>query len=128
MNPQAIRDKVAIVGMGCCKFGENWDKSPEDMIVEAAFEAYEDAKIDNPQQQIEAVFCGSVYPSKGTAEVADALKLFGRPVSMTQNYIQHASGVRMEFPAAPEWNFPKQGRRLQLPEIVRCSAAIVPVG
>jgi len=27
MNPEAIRDKVAIVGMGCCKFGENWDKA-----------------------------------------------------------------------------------------------------
>jgi acetyl-CoA C-acetyltransferase len=81
-----IRDKVAIVGMGCCKFGENWDKSPEDMIVEAAFEAYADAGIENPQEQIEAVFCGAVYPSKGTAEVADALKLFGRPISMVQNY------------------------------------------
>ena len=86
MNSEAIRDKVAIVGMGCCKFRENWDKSPEDMIVEAAFEAYEDAGLDNPQEQIEAVFCGAVYPSKGTAEVADALKLFGKPVSMTQNY------------------------------------------
>lgn len=86
MNPEAIRDKVAIVGMGCCKFGENWDKSPEDMIVEAAFEAYEDAGVDDPQRLIEAVFCGAVYPSKGTAEVADALKLFGRPVSMVQNY------------------------------------------
>ncbi len=86
MNPEAIRDKVAIVGMGCCKFGENWDKAPEDMIVEAAFEAYQDAGIDEPQKQIEAVFCGAVYPSKGTAEVADALKLFGRPVSMVQNY------------------------------------------
>jgi acetyl-CoA C-acetyltransferase len=82
----AIADKVAIVGMGCCKFGENWDKAPEDMIVEAAYEAYEDAGIENPQEQIEAVFCGAVYPSKGTAEVADALKLFGRPVSMVQNY------------------------------------------
>ena len=86
MNPDAIRDKVAIVGMGCCKFGENWDKSPEDMIVEAAFEAYEDAGIDKPQEQIEAVFCGSVYPSRGTAEVAESLKLFGRPISMVQNY------------------------------------------
>ncbi|MCX8072354.1 MAG: acetyl-CoA acetyltransferase [Candidatus Binatia bacterium] len=86
MNAEAIRDKVAIVGMGCCKFGENWDKAPEDMIVEAAFEAYEDAGIEDPQKQIEAVFCGAVYPSKGTAEVADALKLFGRPVSMVQNY------------------------------------------
>ncbi len=86
MNPDAIRDKVAIVGMGCCKFGENWDKAPEDMIVEAAFEAYEDAGIENPQEQIEAVFCGAVYPSRGTAEVADSLKLYGKPVSMVQNY------------------------------------------
>jgi len=86
MNPDAIRDKVAIVGMGCCKFGENWDKAPEDMIVEAAFEAYEDAGIEDPQKQIEAVFCGAVYPSRGTAEVADSLKLFGRPISLVQNY------------------------------------------
>jgi acetyl-CoA C-acetyltransferase len=86
MNPEAIRDKAAVVGVGCCKFGENWDKAPEDMIVEAAFEAYEDAGIENPQQQIEAVFCGAVYPSRGSAEVAEALKLFGRPVSLVQNY------------------------------------------
>ncbi|TMB16645.1 MAG: acetyl-CoA acetyltransferase, partial [Deltaproteobacteria bacterium] len=70
MNPQAIRDKVAIVGMGCCKFGENWDKDPQDMIVEAAYEAYEDAGLEDPHKQIEAVFCGAQYPSKGTAEVA----------------------------------------------------------
>ena len=82
----AIKDKVAVVGAGCCKFGENWDKSPEDMIVEAAYEAYEDAGIESPQEQIEAVFCGAVYPSRGTAEVAEALKLFDRPVSMVQNY------------------------------------------
>ncbi len=30
----SIKDKVAIVGVGCCKFGENWDKSEEDMIVD----------------------------------------------------------------------------------------------
>ena len=86
MNPQAIRDKVAIVGMGCCKFGENWDKDPQDKIDEAAYEANADAKIEDPQKQIEAVFCGAQYPSKGTAEVADALKLFNRPVSMVVNY------------------------------------------
>ncbi len=82
----AIRDKVAIVGMGCCKFGENWDKSPEDMIVEAVYEAYEDAGIEDPQRQIEAIFAGSVYPSRGTAEVTESLKLFDRPCSLVQNY------------------------------------------
>ena len=49
---EGIRDKVAIVGAGCSKFGENWDKSPEDMIVEAAFEAYEDAGIESPQEPV----------------------------------------------------------------------------
>src|SRR3989304_2081707 len=43
---ESIKDKVAIIGMGCVKFGENWEKSPEDMMVEAAFEAYQDAGID----------------------------------------------------------------------------------
>jgi acetyl-CoA C-acetyltransferase len=56
------------------------------MIVDAAYEAYQDAGIENPQQQIEAVFCGAQYPSKGSAEVADALKLFDRPVTMVVNY------------------------------------------
>ena len=49
---ESIRDKVAIVGVGACKFGENWQKSREDMIVEAAYEAYADAGIDEPQKQI----------------------------------------------------------------------------
>ena len=83
-----IRDKVSIVGVGACKFGENWDQSREDMIVDAAYEAYADAGIDEPQKQIEAVFCGSVYPSGGTGEVAEALKLFGKPISKFQA-VQH---------------------------------------
>ena len=83
-----IRDKVAIVGVGACKFGENWDMSREDMIVEAAYEAYADAGIEDPQKQIEAVFCGAVYPNGGTGEVAEALKLFDRPISKLSNYCE----------------------------------------
>ena len=30
-----IKDKVAILGMGCSKFGERWDVSPDDLMVEA---------------------------------------------------------------------------------------------
>lgn len=83
---ETLRDKVAIVGAGCSQFGENWLQGPEDMIVDAAFEAYADAGIDDPQGQIDAVFCGAVYPSRGPAEVAESLKLFDRPVSFVQNY------------------------------------------
>jgi len=80
-----IRDKVAIVGVGCCKFGENWNQSPSDMIVEAAYEAYADAGIDDPQARIDAVFTGSAYSNKGPHEASDALKLW-KPVTMVQNY------------------------------------------
>lgn len=82
----SMRDKVAVVGAGCSQFGENWTQSPEDMIVEAAFEAYADAGIEKPQSQIDAVFCGALYPSRGTAEVAEALKLFDLPITLVQNY------------------------------------------
>ena len=44
-----LKDKVAVVGAGRCKFGENWDRSEEDMIVDAAFKAYEDAGIEDPR-------------------------------------------------------------------------------
>ena len=38
-----IKDRVAILGMGCSKFGERWDASPEDLMVEAYGEAMVDA-------------------------------------------------------------------------------------
>lgn len=85
-NKESIRDKVSIVGVGCCQFGENWSQSPSDMIVDAAYEAYADAGIEKPQEQIDAVFTGSIYSNKGPHECADALKLFNKPVSFSTNY------------------------------------------
>ena len=82
----SIRDKVSIVGVGCCQFGENWEQSPGDMIVDAAYEAYADAGIEKPQEQIDAVFTGSIYSNKGPHECADALKLFNKPVTFATNY------------------------------------------
>jgi acetyl-CoA acetyltransferase len=36
MGSHGIRDRVAIIGMGCTAFGEHWDKSADDMLVESA--------------------------------------------------------------------------------------------
>ena len=41
-----IKDRVAVIGMGCSKFGERWDSSSSDLIIEAAYEAFEDAGIE----------------------------------------------------------------------------------
>jgi acetyl-CoA C-acetyltransferase len=79
---ESLKDKVAIVGMGCTKFGENWAMSAEDMLVDAAFEAYEDAGIE--QKDIQAVWFGTTRI--GTAEpLATALKLDYIPVTRIEN-------------------------------------------
>ena len=44
-----IRDKVAVIGMGCSKFGERWDCGPEELMVEAYLEAMADAGIEPTQ-------------------------------------------------------------------------------
>jgi acetyl-CoA C-acetyltransferase len=40
MSPHGIRDRVAIVGMGCTNFGEHWDKGLDDLIIDAASAAF----------------------------------------------------------------------------------------
>src|SRR5262249_56716399 len=54
----SIRDAVAVVGVGCSKFGEHYDRSAEDLVVEAAFEAYADAGIE--PARIEAASVGTL--------------------------------------------------------------------
>ena len=53
---KGIRDKAVILGMGCSRFGERWDCSAEDLLVEAFREAVTDAGID--RDQIEAAWFG----------------------------------------------------------------------
>ena len=72
----SIKDQVAIIGMGCTRFGERWDKGAEDLVIEAAQEAFEDAGID--KQQIEACYFSTVMSSLigvSGSIAADALKL-----------------------------------------------------
>ena len=44
-----IKDKVAIIGMGCTPFGEHWDMGAEDLMVAAFEEALADAGIERGQ-------------------------------------------------------------------------------
>jgi len=84
-----IRDKVAVIGAGCSKFGEHYDMSAEDTIVTAAFEAYADAKID--PGQIQAAWVGTLSSANAGNALADPLKLFNIPITRVENYC--ASGM-----------------------------------
>jgi hypothetical protein len=52
-----IRDKVAIIGMGCTRFGERWDVGAEELMVEAFSECLEDAGIG--KEEIQAAWLGT---------------------------------------------------------------------
>jgi acetyl-CoA C-acetyltransferase len=77
-----IKDKVAIVGMGCTKFGELWDKSVEDLLVEAAYEAFEDAGIG--PKDIQAAWLGTVFSGLTAISLAP-LRLQYIPITRVEN-------------------------------------------
>lgn len=52
-----MRD-VAIIGVGCTRFGEMWDRSFRDIVVEAGVQAIEDAKLTG--EEIEAMYVGNM--------------------------------------------------------------------
>jgi len=88
-----IKDKVAILGMGCSKFGERWDCDAEDLIVEAYQECIEDAGIETTQ--IDAAWFSTaieeVHVGKSGVPLSVALRLPNIPVTRVENFC--ASGT-----------------------------------
>ena len=84
---KGIKDKVAILGMGCSHFGEHWDKGTEHLAVEAFSEALADAGIE--KDQIEAAWYGSALDAinvgNSAIPIAMALRLEGIPITRVEN-------------------------------------------
>lgn len=82
-----IRDKVAIIGMGCTPFGEHWNRSAEDLMVEAFGEAIADAGIE--RAQIGAAWLGNalddINVGNSALPLAHALRLQTIPVTRVEN-------------------------------------------
>lgn len=88
-----IKDKVAILGMGCSKFGERWNDNAEDLMIEAFVEALDDAGIE--KNQIDAAWLGTAieeqHVGKSAVPLAKALRLPYIGVTRVENYC--ASGT-----------------------------------
>ena len=82
-----IKDKVAILGMGCSRFGERWDAGTEQLLNEAFGEALKDAGIE--RKQVEAAWYGSaldrVNVGNSAIPLSTSLRLEGIPVSRVEN-------------------------------------------
>ncbi len=81
---ESIKDKVAIVGMGCTKFGELWDKGPEDLMVDSCYEAFEDAGVG--PEDIQAAWFGSLVTGCTGSRLANAIKLDYIPITRVENF------------------------------------------
>ena len=90
---EGIRNKVAIIGMGCTSFGEHFDRSYESLVSEAFQEALQDAGIE--KKEIDAAWFSSCFDEvnvgKSAIPLASALKLPFIPVTRVENFC--ASGT-----------------------------------
>ena len=83
MASNGIKDRVAIVGMGCTQFGEHWDKGPDDLLIDAAYAAYESAGME--PNDVDAYWLGTMGQLSGLT-LSVPLKIDYKPVSHVENF------------------------------------------
>src|SRR3989475_11345640 len=84
MASNGIRDRVAIVGMGCTSFGERWDKSVSDLLVDATKDATASAGID--LKDVDAFWLGTLFSGQSGLTLSRPLKIDYKPVSRLENF------------------------------------------
>lgn len=90
---RGIKDKVAILGMGCSRFGERWESGAEELMVEAFEEAIADAGVDT--SQIDAAWFSTHYEEinvgKGGLPLSTTLRLPNIAVTRVENFCASGS-------------------------------------
>jgi acetyl-CoA C-acetyltransferase len=84
MGSHGIRDRVAIVGMGCTPFREHWDRGTDDLLVDAVGEGMASAGL--VLSDVDAWWLGTAQSGMSGITLAAPLKLEGKPVTRVENY------------------------------------------
>ncbi len=84
MGSHGIRDRVAIVGMGCTPFAEHWDKGLDDLIVDASTAALASAGVQ--KDDVDAFWFGTAQSGMSGIALARPLQLHDKPVTRVENY------------------------------------------
>jgi len=84
MASHGIKDRVAIVGMGCTPFGEHWDKGADDLLIDASNEALASAGVT--KDDIDAYWLGTAMSGMSGMALARPLQLVGKPVTRVENF------------------------------------------
>ena len=84
MASKGICDQVAIVGMGCTPFGEHWEKSADDLLVDSATAAFESAGII--KDDVDAYWLGTMGSGYSGLTLSRPLKIDYKPVTRVENF------------------------------------------
>ena len=85
MASHGIKDKVAIVGMGCTPFGERWDKSADDLLVDAVTECMESTPGIS-REDVDAYWLGTMNSGQSGMVLSRPLSLDYKPVTRVENF------------------------------------------
>lgn len=89
MTSHGIKDRVAIVGMGCTRFAEHWGSSTSDLVVDAATQAFASAGI--AQADVDAYWLGTMNSGFSGMTLSSALKTDYKPVTRVENFCASGS-------------------------------------
>jgi acetyl-CoA C-acetyltransferase len=85
MPSNGIRDRVAVIGMGCTKFGEQWERSIDDLLIDAVTECV--ASVDGfDRSRVDAYWLGTMGSGTSGLTLSRPLKIDHKPVTRVENY------------------------------------------
>ena len=90
MASHGIRDRVAVIGMGCTPFGEHWDRSADDLLVDAVTECLASAPTVS-QDDVDAYWLGTLGSGQSGLTLSKALNTGYKPVTRVENYCASGS-------------------------------------
>ncbi len=85
MGSHGIKDKVAIVGMGCTRFGERWNQSADDLLVDAVAECLASAPGIS-REEVDAYWLGTMNSGQSGMVLSKPLSLDYKPVTRVENF------------------------------------------
>ncbi len=84
MGSHGITDRVAIVGMGCTRFTEQWDKGVDELLLDATGEAFASAGVT--KDDVDAYWLGTAQSGMSGLTLAKPLRLENKPVTRVENF------------------------------------------
>ena len=84
MASNGIKDKVAIISIGCTPFREHWDKSRDDLVIDAVKHTFDGVNLAS--EDIDAYWIGTAQSGMSGLTLSMPLKLEGKPVTRVENF------------------------------------------